>query len=224
VQRLFDEDLDMVAGWRKSRKDNLWRRIPSIVANRIIRRVTHVHLHDYGCTLKVTRAKVLKKVRLYGEMHRFIPAWLATQTSPARIKEQVVQHHARRYGSSKYGMSRTFRVIIDLLSVFFFLRYKARPGHYFGAIGLIVGTLGSLILAYLFFVKFFHGEDIGTRPLLMVGIVMVVMSAQFITTGVLSEMLARTYFETGDHSPYVVRNAEELAESDSQDWAQGNRG
>ncbi|MDY0050603.1 MAG: glycosyltransferase family 2 protein, partial [Halothiobacillaceae bacterium] len=115
VQRLLDEDLDMVAGWRRNRQDNLWlRKVPSRIANRLIRRITGVELHDYGCSLKVFRAEVIKGVRLYGEMHRFIPAWMATHTAPSRIAEEVVSHYPRTRGESKYGLSRTFRVIIDL--------------------------------------------------------------------------------------------------------------
>jgi glycosyltransferase involved in cell wall biosynthesis len=206
VQRLIEEDLDLVAGWRRDRKDNLWlRKIPSQLANRLIGRITGVNLHDYGCSLKVFRSEVLKNVRLYGEMHRFIPAWLASQTSPARIKEAVVTHHARQYGQSKYGISRVYRVLLDLLSVYFFMRFRARPGHFFGRIGILFGLVGSAAMLYLGWVKFALGEDIGTRPLLLVGILCLIMSVQFFTTGVLSELMARTYFESGTTKSYVVR-------------------
>ncbi|MEQ6340612.1 MAG: glycosyltransferase family 2 protein [Gammaproteobacteria bacterium] len=219
VDRLLDEDLDLVAGWRKNRKDGLWlRKIPSRIANRLIRRITQVHLHDYGCSLKVFRADLLKTVRLYGEMHRFIPAWLAASTAPSRIKEEVVHHHARQFGESKYGISRTFRVILDLLSVYFFMRYKSRPGHFFGQFGFIFGALGAVILGYLFIVKIFLGEDIGTRPLLMAGVLFVVVAVQFFTTGVLSELIARTYFESSNTRSYVVRNAQAVASASDADW------
>ena len=215
VNRLLDEDLDLVAGWRKSRKDNLWlRKIPSRIANRLIGRITQVELHDYGCSLKVFRASVIKSVRLYGEMHRFIPAWLAANTAPRRIKEEVVQHHPRQHGKSKYGIGRTFRVILDLLSVYFFMRFRSRPGHFFGKIGLIFGAFGAVILLYLAGVKLILGEDIGTRPLLLVGVLLLVMSVQFLTTGVLSEMLTRTYFESSSTRSYVIRNEISAAESD----------
>lgn len=218
VQRLLDEDLDMVAGWRKNRQDNLWRRkVPSRIANKLIRSITGVNLHDYGCTLKVFRAHILKGVRLYGEMHRFIPAWFATQTAPRRIREHVVQHHARARGTSKYGISRTFRVILDLLSVYFFMRFKARPGHFFGSIGLAFGALGAVILGYLFVLKAFLGADIGTRPLLFVGVMCVLVSVQLLTTGVLSELMARTYFESGQARSYVVRMGA-LEEPGEADW------
>lgn len=218
VRRLLEEDLDMVAGWRKDRHDDLWKRkIPSRIANKLIRWTTKVNLHDYGCSLKVFRADVLKGVRLYGEMHRFIPAWFATQTSPRRIREHVVTHHARAHGDSKYGISRTFRVILDLLSVYFFMRYRARPGHFFGSIGLVFGGLGSVILGYLFLVKVLLHESIGTRPLLFVGITCVLVSVQLLTTGVLSELMARTYFESGRIRSYVVR-AGGYERAEQADW------
>mgnify|MGYP001827403330 CR=1 FL=1 len=219
VNRLLDEDLDMVAGWRRNRKDNLWlRKIPSRMANRLIGRITGVALHDYGCSLKVFRAEVLKSVRLYGEMHRFIPAWLASHTSPSRIKEEVVAHHARQFGESKYGLSRAYRVLLDLLSVYFFMRFRARPGHFFGRIGLLFGFIGSAAMIYLLWVKFALGEDIGTRPLLLVGILCLVMSVQFFTTGVLSELMARTYFESGSGQSYVVRFASSCNYEDQAEW------
>ena len=211
VQRLIDEDLDLVTGWRKDRKDNLWlRKLPSRIANRLIGRITGVTLHDYGCSLKVYRMSVIRNIRLYGEMHRFIPAWVAANTSPTRIKEEVVNHRARNYGESKYGLSRVYRVILDLLTVYFFMRFMSRPGHFFGRIGLVVGTVGGAILAYLAGVKILRGEDIGTRPLLLAGVLLVLVSIQFLTTGILGEMMARTYFESSGSRPYVIRNADEL--------------
>lgn len=216
VGRLLNEDLDMVAGWRKNRKDGLFlRKIPSRIANRLIARITGVKLNDYGCSLKVFRASVIKSVRLYGEMHRFIPAWLATVTTPRRIAEEVVTHHARQFGESKYGISRTFRVIIDLISVYFFMRFRARPGHFFGGAGLMLGGIGSLILAYMAFLKIALGQSIGTRPLLMVGFFAIIMAVQFILTGVLSETLARIYFESGASKLYAVRNPDSPAENEA---------
>jgi glycosyltransferase involved in cell wall biosynthesis len=207
AQRLVKEDLDLIVGWRKSRRDGfLLRRFPSLLANGLIGRVTGVRLHDYGCSLKAYRTSVLRTVRLYGEMHRFIPAWFAASTSPKRIAEEVVNHRPRSAGKSKYGLSRTFRVLLDLLSVHFFMRYWTRPGHFFGTIGMGLGALGGLTLAYLAWVKFGLGEDIGTRPLLLVGIVLIVASLQFITTGVVAELLTRTYFESTKVKPYLVRS------------------
>ena len=225
VKRLVDEDLDLVAGWRRDRKDNLWlRKIPSQLANRLIGRITGVTLHDYGCSLKVFRAEVLKGVRLYGEMHRFIPAWLASQTSPSRIKEEVVTHHARQFGQSKYGISRVYRVLLDLLSVYFFMRFRARPGHFFGRIGFLFGAVGTAALFYLGWVKFVLGEDIGSRPMLMMGILCLVMSVQFFTTGVLSELMARTYFESGSAKSYIVRQRSSLNAAQTAAWKEASPG
>ncbi|MBT4484838.1 MAG: glycosyltransferase family 2 protein [Candidatus Latescibacteria bacterium] len=213
IKKLFDDDLDLLVGWRRDRKDKLLlRKIPSWIANFLIGRVTGVKLHDYGCSLKIYRSYIIKRVRLYGEMHRFIPAWAAIATSPSRIKEEVVSHHPRRSGKTKYGLSRSFRVVIDLLSVYFFMRYRARPGHFFGSIGLIFGLVGSLILGYLAIVKFGFGEDIGTRPLLLVGVVFIIASIQFITTGITTELMSRTYFESSDVKPYMIR---ELADENT---------
>jgi len=195
VERLLHEDLDLVVGWRQKRRDNVWSRtIPSRIANRLIGNITGVRLHDYGCSLKVYRASVIKEVRLYGEMHRFIPAWMSVRTATSRIREEVVNHRARLHGESKYGISRAFRVMVDLLSVYFFLRFLTRPGHFFGRIGLVSGGSGLLILAYLFAQKLLFAANIGTRPLLLVGVLLVLMAVQFLTTGVLSELIARTYF------------------------------
>lgn len=202
VDRLLREDLDLVAGWRRDRKDNLWvRKVPSWLANRLIRRLTGVNLHDYGCSLKVFRGEVIKGVRLYGEMHRFIPAWLATQTAPSRIAEEVVTHHPRTAGTSKYGLSRTFRVIIDLVSVYFFMRFSARPAHFFGLLGAGFGLLGGLGMAYLFVEKLI-GHDIGDRPLFLISILFILIAVQILTTGVLSEMLSRTYYESRNVRTY----------------------
>ncbi len=218
VARLLNEDLDLVAGWRKDRQDGLLlRKIPSRIANRLIARMTGVHLKDYGCSLKVFRGSAIKSVRLYGEMHRFIPAWLATVTTPKRIAQEVVTHHARVFGESKYGISRTFRVVLDLVFVYFFMRYRTRPGHFFGGIGIGLGALGSLILAYLGFVKIFLGESIGTRPLLFGGFFLVIAGVQMVTSGVLAELLARVYFESGDTRPYLSRPLAPL--TDTQGWA-----
>ncbi|WP_407275003.1 glycosyltransferase family 2 protein [Halothiobacillus sp. DCM-1] len=218
VQRLLDEDLDLVAGWRKNRQDNLWlRKVPSKIANRLIRKITGVTLHDYGCSLKVFRASVIKGVRLYGEMHRFIPAWMATQTAPSRIQEEVVAHHPRTAGTSKYGLSRTFRVIIDLISVYFFMRFAARPAHFFGMLGLGLGSLGGGILGYLLVLKIL-GESIGDRPLFMVGIMLMLMSVQILLTGVLSEMLSRTYYESQTVQSYHIRK-DAMAELEQPVWS-----
>lgn len=209
IPRLLDElitrDLDLLQGWRRDRQDALIiRKIPSRIANRLIGKVTGVRLHDYGCSLKVYRAEVIKDVRLYGEMHRFIPVWVAAVTAPERIGETVVGHQARRFGQSKYGISRTFRVLLDLLVAFFFLRFGGRPGHFFGSIGLAFGAVGSLMMLHLTVVKFAFGQDIGQRPLLFVAILLLVASVQLLTTGVLAEMLVRTFFASARRTHYGI--------------------
>ena len=216
LEEMQQRDLDLLQGWRRQRQDESTRKLFSRVANRLIARITGVNLHDYGCSLKVYRAEVLKQVTLFGEMHRFIPVWVAGVTSPSRIGETVVNHKARQYGESKYGLSRTFRVIVDLLAVFFFLRFRARPGHFFGSIGLAFGALGGLGLAHLAFVKFFLGEAIGGRPLLFISVLLVVMSIQFLTTGVLSELLSRTFFESSGRDAFSILEAD----GDDSGWKQ----
>jgi glycosyltransferase involved in cell wall biosynthesis len=207
VEHLIANDLDLVAGWRQNRQDGMMlRKIPSKIANRLIRRITGLQFQDLGCSLKAYRASVLKRVKLYGEMHRFIPAWMATGTSPARMAEMPVSHHARTRGESKYGISRTLRVVLDLLAVNFFLRFAGRPGHFFGGLGLGVGLLGGAILTYLAVLKLL-GESIGGRPLLWLGFFCVLGGLQFLTTGVLAELLIRIYYERGDAAPYHTAHA-----------------
>ncbi len=207
VGRLLNDDLDLVAGWRRDRQDHLMRTFPSRIANGLIGRITGVRLHDYGCSLKVYRTEVMRKVRLYGDMHRFIPAWVASTTQPARIGEQVVTHHARHHGETKYGLRRTYRVMLDLLSVFFFMRYWARPGHFFGAIGLLFGLVGGTCIMYLVVLKLITGADIGDRPLLLFGILFAITAVQLVTAGVLAEMATRTYYEATATRPYLIREA-----------------
>ncbi len=206
VAKLLNEDLDMVAGWRQKRQDGFWfRKLPSMLANRLIRNVSGLNFQDLGCSLKAFRAPVLRKVRLYGEMHRFIPAWLATVTSPQRMAEMPVSHFPRTKGQSKYGLSRTFRVLLDLLSIHYFLRFGSRPGHFFGGLGSIVTSVGTLILSYLGFLKL-SGESIGNRPLMFLGFFAVVSGLQLLTTGVLAEILMRTYYDAGKFNSYHTLN------------------
>ena len=206
VAALEERELDLLFGWRKNRQDGLLlRKIPSWCANRLIGRITGVRLHDYGCSLKIYRASIIKQVKLMGEMHRFIPAWVAGVVPSSRIGEMAVTHHARQHGTSKYGISRTFRVILDLLSVMFFMRYKARPGHFFGSLGLGTGFFSALILFWLFIEKVVFGEDIGGRPLLILGFMLFLSSVQLITTGILAEMIARTYYRDDASPNYIVR-------------------
>ena len=206
LKKLIDENLDLVVGWRKNRKDNyLLRNFPSMIANKLIGKITGVKLHDYGCSLKAYRAEVLKEVRLYGEMHRFIPAWIATKIPPSNIAEMEVTHHPRIAGTSKYGISRTFRVFVDLISVYFFMRFFSRPGHFFGLIGLMLSTIGSLVLMYLVGLKLLYGMDIGDRPLLVAGTLLVVVGIQLISLGVIGEILSRTYFASSKEKSYFIR-------------------
>ncbi|WP_209601372.1 glycosyltransferase family 2 protein [Sinorhizobium kostiense] len=206
VAAIEARELDLLVGWRKNRRDGLLlRKIPSWCANYLIGKITGVKLHDYGCSLKIYRGAIIKQVKLMGEMHRFIPAWVAGVVPSSRIGEMAVTHHARHFGTSKYGLSRTFRVILDLLAVLFFMRYKARPGHFFGSIGLAAGGISALILIYLGIDKFILGNDIGTRPMLLVGIMLFLSSIQLITTGILSEMMARAYFRDDETASYIVR-------------------
>ena len=190
VEKLETEHLDLLCGWRKNRQDSLDRTLPSQIANWLIGRVSGVALHDYGCSLKVGRKEVLEGLDLRGEMHRFIPLWVANLTHPSRIAEIPVNHRARVAGISKYGISRTPRVILDLLAAWFFLRFRERPGHFFGVAGLITGGLGGAALAYLLVLKLF-GMDIGNRPLLITGVLLALVGLQLITTGLIAEMLTR---------------------------------
>lgn len=206
VDELLARDLDLLQGWRRQRQDDLLlRKFPSRLANLLIGWVTGIRLHDYGCSLKIYRASVIKEVRLLGEMHRFIPLWVAAVTAPERIGETEVRHQARRYGRSKYGLSRTFRVLIDLLSAFFFLRFGARPGHFFGAIGLVFGLIGGLMMGHLLVVKFILAQPIGHRPLLFTAILFIVVSIQFLTTGVLAELMMRTFYAAGSQTHHRIR-------------------
>lgn len=215
VAQLEAGDLDIVCGWRKNRKDALISRLlPSMVANRLISWATGVRLHDYGCSLKVFRAEVVKPLKLYGEMHRFIPAIASEQG--VRIAEVVVNHRARRHGSSKYGISRTIRVVLDLLTVKFLLSYSTRPVQIFGLIGLSMLTPGVAILGYLGFVKLVAHEAIGNRPMLLLGILLVFTGVQLLTLGLLAELQARTYHESQDKPTYAIR---EVRESHPQELA-----
>ncbi len=201
--RKLDEGNDLVAGWRHNRQDPfLNRRLPSMIANQLISFTTHVKLHDYGCTLKAMRQDVARNLRLYGEMHRFIPA-IAYERG-ARIAELKVNHRPRLRGTSKYGISRTLRVVLDLLTVKFLSSYSTRPSHVFGPIGLGSALLGFIIGLYLSAQKLLYGQDIGGRPLLLLSILLIFIGFQFVTMGLLGEMLARTYHESQDRPVYVV--------------------
>ncbi|MGH7771994.1 MAG: glycosyltransferase family 2 protein [Candidatus Binatia bacterium] len=200
----LEEGFDLVSGWRYHRQDPFWsRRLPSQIANGVISWMTQVKLHDYGCTLKALRREVAKDLKLYGEMHRFIPA-IAYERG-ARIAEIKVNHRSRRWGKSKYGIARTFRVVLDLITVKFLISYATRPLHIFGLIGLMSGGAGFIIGIYLSVQKIFYGLEIGGRPLLLLAVLLILISFQFITMGLLGEMLARTYHESQDKPTYVIK-------------------
>jgi hypothetical protein len=202
------EGYDIVCGWRKDRKDTfVTRRVPSVLANKLISWATGVPLHDYGCSLKVFRAEVVKPLRLYGEMHRFLPA-IASQIG-VKIAEIVVNHRPRRAGLTKYGLSRTIRVVLDLATVKFLLSYSTRPLQIFGLIGLITGGGGALIVAYLAYIRLFTTQGIGDRPLLLLGVMLVFIGIQLLTFGLLAEVMARTYYESQDKPTYVIREVRE---------------
>lgn len=198
------EGYDLVCGWRWPRRDPFWsRRLPSRAANGLISWMTGVRLHDYGCTLKALKRDIAKEMKLYGEMHRFIPA-IAFERG-AKIAEMKVNHRPRRWGKSKYGMARAFRVLLDLLTVKFLLTYATRPLHAFGVVGFVCGGLGFLIAVYLTLEKIIYQVAIGGRPLLLLSILLIMIGFQFITMGLLGEMLARTYHESQDKPIYTVK-------------------
>ncbi|MCK5135169.1 MAG: glycosyltransferase family 2 protein [Bacteroidales bacterium] len=203
IQTLKDEDCDVVAGERRNRKDAaISRKLPSRLANFLLRIITGVKLKDYGCSLRVFRKDIAKNLGLYGELHRFIPV-LAVQQG-AQIVQVPVRHHARKYGKSKYGMGRTFRVISDLLLIMFFKRYQNRPIHFFGTLGIITFGAGVIIDIYIFVLKLL-GNDIWGKPLLLLGIMLTIGGIQIITIGILSEMMMRTYYESQQKKPYRIK-------------------
>lgn len=196
-------DLDMLAGVRQKRQDGmLLRKIPSKIANWLIRRASGVHQHDYGCTLRVFRADLAKSLGLYGELHRFIP--VLADLEGARMDETPVQHHARQHGKSKYGLGRTMRVVSDLLLILFLKRFRHKPMHLFGGWGVFSLTAGALIFLYLFVEKLM-GHDIWGRPLLILGLVLFMAGLQLIALGILAELQVRTYYESQDKKPYRIR-------------------
>ena len=204
---VMDEGYDIVSGWRKDRKEPfLSRRLPSTIANRIIGRSTGVVLHDYGCSLKIYHRDVAKHVNLYGELHRFIPA-LASGIG-VRVAEVAVNDRPRVYGKSKYNISKTVRVILDLVTIIFLLSYLARPMQLFGLAGLISGGVGFAMALYLTLLKVVAGVDIGSRPLLSLAILLMILGVQFLVMGLLGEIQARTYFEVQNKPIYVIRSEE----------------
>jgi glycosyltransferase involved in cell wall biosynthesis len=204
---------DIVCGWRKDRKDALVsRRVPSTVANAVISLVTGVHLHDYGCSLKAFRSEVVKPMKLYGEMHRFLPAIASEQTSS--IGEMVVNHRARRHGQSKYGIGRTVRVVLDLLTVKYLLSYSTRPLQIFGLVGGAMGLAGALVTGWLGYSRLVGAVSLNQhQPLLLLGILLISTGFQLVTLGLLAEMQARTYHESQNKPIYVIREIRQTAAS-----------
>lgn len=203
IDRL-DEGYDLVSGWRKDRQDNtLTRLIPSKIANWLIGGVTGVELHDYGCSLKAYRAEVIHDLNLYGELHRFLPALAFIEG--ARITEMPVTHHARRFGTSKYGLGRTLRVVMDMLTVYFMKKFLTRPMHIFGSLGLASMAGGIVLGIYLTLVKFLADQDIGDRPLLVLAVVLFLAGIQLFSFGLLAELMMRTYHESQQRPIYRVR-------------------
>ncbi len=203
MQRVKNEGWDVVAGIRVNRQDGFFlRKIPSKIANWIIRRSTGVYMSDYGCTLKVFRRDVAKNLGLYGELHRFIP--VLAQMYGARMTQMPVRHHPRLHGVSKYGIGRTFKVISDLMLMVFFQKYATKPMHLFGSLGFGMLSIGVLIDLYMLVLKLFS-QSIGNRPLLILGVLLTLAGIQLITTGFLAEMLMRTYYESQQKKPYVIK-------------------
>lgn len=204
----LNEGYDLVSGWRKDRQDAvLTRLVPSKIANWLIGKVTGVNLHDYGCSLKAYRLELVSDMNLYGELHRFIPALAFIEG--ARIAEIPVRHHARQFGQSKYGLGRTFRVLMDLFTIYFMKRFLTRPMHVFGLFGLSAMVLGIVLGAYLTFLKLGLGESIGDRPLLILSVVLFITGVQLFSFGLLAELLMRTYHESQNRPIYRVREVVE---------------
>lgn len=198
------EGYDLVSGWRKDRQDDaITRLLPSKIANGLIARVTGVHLHDYGCSLKAYRAEVLGDMRLYGELHRFLPA--LAYIEGARITEIPVRHHARQFGQSKYGLGRTLRVVMDLLTIYFMKTFLTRPMHVFGPFGIVSMSVGFALGLYLTFVKLFFNEAIGNRPLLLLSVLLLLSGIQLFSFGLLAELSMRTYHESQRRPIYRIR-------------------
>jgi glycosyltransferase involved in cell wall biosynthesis len=213
LEKLKREGWDVVAGNRKKRQDGfLLRKIPSMIANRLIHSLTHVNIRDYGCTLKLFKKDIAKNLGLYGELHRFIP--ILAVVEGAKMTEVDVQHHPRKAGKSKYGIGRTFKVISDLILMLFFKKYFRRPIHFFGPLGIFCFFIGAIINLYLLILKIL-GQEIWGRPILILGITLVLAGIQFLTFGVIAELIMRVYYESQHKKTYSIRevyqkNSEEV--------------
>ena len=205
LEKAKSENWDLVAGIRANRKDGMFlRKIPSGIANYIIQKSSGIKIKDYGCTLKIFRSEIAKDLGLYGELHRFIPVLAHLQG--AKITQMEVKHHAREFGTSKYGINRTFKVISDLILMLFFNKYLQKPMHLFGTWGLGFLFSGVMVNLYLVARKFLLNEDIGTKPLLTLGVLLIITGFQLFTFGIIVEIQTRTYYESQNKTPYKVRN------------------
>ncbi|NEP56517.1 MAG: glycosyltransferase family 2 protein [Symploca sp. SIO2G7] len=212
----LSEGYDLVSGWRQNRKDKaLTRLLPSLIANWLIGQITGVKIHDYGCSLKAYRSELVADMNLYGELHRFLPALAFIEG--ARITELPVRHHARRHGQSKYGLGRTFRVLMDLLTVLFMKKFLTRPMHVFGLLGIISLALGVGLGVYLTILKLGFSENIGDRPLLILAVVLILTGVQLLSFGLLGELLMRTYHESQGRPIYRVREVVEINVKNSKE-------
>ena len=204
LKMMEEEEWDMVAGVRANRKDGMFlRKVPSKIANYLIRKSTGIHMKDLGCTLKIFTRETIKSIHIYGELHRYIPA-LITLEGATKITQVDVNHRPRQFGTSKYNLSRTTRVLSDLILMVFFKKYLQRPMHLFGGIGIITLVIGILINFYMLLLKIL-GHDIWGKPLLLLGILLVLGGIQFITTGIVAELQMRTYFESQTKKPYRIK-------------------
>ncbi|MGB5821662.1 MAG: glycosyltransferase family 2 protein [Saonia sp.] len=204
LQYAMDGEYDVITGIRQKRKDSLVKKIPSKIANFLVRRVTKLDIKDNGCALKVFTKDIAKDLNLYGEMHRFIT--LLAHLEGAQIKQVPVKHHARHGGVSKYGLERVFKVVADMMLLLFIRKYFQRPIHLFGILGVLLIILGIFINIYLLIIKFSMGEDIGTRPLLIFGMMFILAGIQLFTIGIVMELLIRTYYESQKKRPYRIKN------------------
>jgi glycosyltransferase involved in cell wall biosynthesis len=203
LEYALNDEYDVVTGIRQKRKDSLVKKIPSKIANFLVRRVTKLDIKDNGCALKVFTKDIAKELNLYGEMHRFIT--LLAHLEGAQIKQVPVKHHARNAGVSKYGLERVFKVVADMMLLLFIRKYFQRPIHFFGIFGFLMIMLGVLINVYLLIVKWGLGEDIGTRPLLIFGLMFILAGIQLFTIGIVMELLIRTYYESQKKRPYRIK-------------------
>jgi glycosyltransferase involved in cell wall biosynthesis len=211
----IDEGYDVVSGWRYKRQDSFSRRLPSQIANGLISRVTGVYLHDYGCTLKAYRREILTDFRLYGEMHRFIPAYAGSVG--AKILEVPVQHHPRRYGKAKYGLERTLKVMLDLVTVKFLISYSQKPIYLFGGVGLLLSGISTALLFFLIIRRVWVGTNVLDSPFFLTAIMLMIMGFQSILMGLIAELLVRTYHEAQSKPTYTLRRVINLRNEEQSD-------